>query len=268
MLMTAWVGMYMADSTRLSFTVWLYGTLGIGFIASAAAVVNQLVDRHIDAKMSRTQNRPLVAGNISPKRALQFAMILAALGLLVLLTRVNTVTAIWCVLGLLGYAGIYTGYLKHSTPQNIVIGGAAGAIPPILGWTSVTGQLTAGSWLLALIIFVWTPPHFWALAIARMEDYKNASIPMLPVTHGISFTKLCILLYSFLLLAVSLLPYVIGMSGHLYLISALILGLIFLYYAFAVYRVPSNARSLKLFHWSITYLLLLFSALLIDHGLI
>jgi len=267
MLLTAMVGMYLATPNSVPLSILLFGTLGIGLSASAAAVINHVVDQHIDAKMGRTKRRPLPSGQILPKHALYFATILGGIGLSTLIIFINTITAVMTFFTLVGYAVVYTMFLKHATPQNIVIGGAAGAIPPLLGWIAVTGSIDPQAWLLVLIIFVWTPPHFWALAIYRYEDYSKAKIPMLPVTHGIAFTKLCITLYTVLLLAVSVLPYVFGMSGWIYLISAIILGLIFIYYAVRLQKSDSNRGAHKTFKFSIIYLMLLFSVLLFDHYL-
>ncbi len=265
MLVTTWVGMHLATQTFVAWQSFLWGTIGIALSGSAAAVINHLVDRHIDAKMSRTENRPLVHKRISVQNAILFSILLATSGLLILTFLVNPLTALLTLLTVLGYAVFYTLFLKRRTPQNIVIGGAAGAMPPLLGWTAVSSETSAFAWLLVLIIFTWTPPHFWALAIYRKEDYQNANVPMLPNTHGIAFTKLFMVLYAILLLVITLLPYATHMSGILYLSCALILGILFLRQTIVLYKTESNTIALKTFSFSIVYLLLLFSALLLDH---
>ena len=265
MLLTVLVGMFLATPGLVSLNILFYGILGIGFCAASAASINHLVDKRIDAIMSRTQKRPVAKGRISVQRALMFATTMGALGLGILVYYVNALTALLTFITLIGYAGIYTGYLKRATSQNIVIGGLAGAAPPLLGWTAVTNHLDPQALLLVLIIFTWTPPHFWALAIYRFEDYKQAEIPMLPVTHGIAYTKLQILLYSILLVVVSVLPVVVGMSGLLYLVGSLLLGARFLYWAQRLYRFQDAAIAMKTFRFSIVYLMLLFVLLLVDH---
>ncbi len=265
MLLTAIVGMQLAAPGLIPWHAFIFGTIGIAFCAGSAAAINHLADYRIDAMMARTHRRPIPTGRVSSRHAMYFAIIIGGLGMLVLIFFVNALTAALTFLTLIGYAGIYTLYLKRTTPQNIVIGGAAGAAPPVLGWTAVTGHLDPQSLLLMLIIFVWTPPHFWALAIARFADYAKADIPMLPVTHGIPFTKLAILLYTFLLTAVSLLPYVIGMSGIIYLIGTLILDAGFLYFAFCLYFKTGERIALETFRYSIIYLMVLFVVLLVDH---
>jgi protoheme IX farnesyltransferase len=265
MLLTVLVGMFLATPNMVPIRILFFGCLGIGLLSCAGAAINHLVDRHLDALMNRTQYRPIAAGRITVKQALIFTAILSGLGLIVLITFVNTLTAILTLLALIGYAGIYTFYLKRATPQNIVIGGAAGAAPPLLGWCAVTGYFVPQSLLLVLIIFVWTPPHFWALAIHRYKEYSKAKVPMLPVTHGIPFTKLCILLYTILLFAVSLLPYAVNMSGIIYFIGAFILGGIFIYLAARLFKSNDEKIPLQLFHYSIYYLMLLFCFLLVDH---
>lgn len=265
MLVTAWVGMYLATNTHVPWNIFVFGTLGITMAGSSAAIINHLVDRHIDAKMCRTENRPLACNRISLKNALYFSAILGISGLLLLTFFINLLTAGLTFLTMLGYAVLYTLLLKHRTPQNIVIGGVAGAMPPLLGWTAVSGELNALPWLLVLIIFTWTPPHFWALAIYRIEDYQKAHIPMLPNTHGIPFTKLCIVLYTLLLFAITLLPYATHMSGTFYLIVAILLGLGFSRQSLILYKTDSTVMALKTFRFSIFYLLLLFMALLIEH---
>lgn len=265
MLLTAVVGMFLASPGFVPWRSLIFGTLGIGLAAGSAAAINHLVDQRIDTIMARTQYRPLPSGKITPRQAWCFAALLGLASMLVLVTLVNTMTAILSLLTLVGYAGIYTLYLKRATPQNIVIGGAAGAAPPMLGWSAVTGTLDPHSLLLVLIIFVWTPPHFWALAIYRYKDYAAAKIPMLPVTHGIPFTKLSILLYTILLIAVSILPFATKMCGMIYLSGALILGGIFLYYAVKLKYSNDPAVAMATFRYSIWYLMVLFVVLLVDH---
>jgi heme o synthase len=248
--------------------VLIFGNLGIALCAGGAAAVNHVVDRRIDAVMARTHKRPLAEGRVSPVAALAFALFLAVAGLGLLLAFTNALAAWLTLASLLGYAVIYTGFLKRATPQNIVIGGLAGAAPPLLGWVAVTGHISAEPLLLVLIIFAWTPPHFWALAIHRKEEYAKADIPMLPVTHGEHYTKVHILLYTFALLAVSLMPYVIHMSGPLYLACALVLGARFLQWAWVLYRGGRPHAAINTFKYSIWYLFLLFIALLVDHYLL
>lgn len=267
MLLTVLVGMYLATPSLIGINILLPGLVGIAFVAGSAAAVNHLVDKRIDLLMSRTQKRPVAQGRVSQRQAFVFAAIMGGLGLFILGYWVNSLTAILAFITLIGYAGIYTSYLKRATPQNIVIGGLAGAAPPLLGWTAVTNHLDPNALLLVLIIFVWTPPHFWALAIYRHQDYKNAEIPMLPVTHGIGYTKLNILLYTVLLIVASILPSVVGMSGIFYLIGALALGLRFLYWAVRLMKTADGVIAMRTFKFSIVYLLLLFVFLLIDHYL-
>ena len=267
MLITSLIGMFLATTSAVPWRVLLFGNLGIACCAGGAAVVNHVVDRRIDAQMARTRQRPMAKGRIAPLPALAFAMGLAVLGQVLLLTFTNPLAAWLTLASLLGYAVVYTGFLKRATPQNIVIGGLAGAAPPLLGWVAVTGQVTAEPLLLVLIIFAWTPPHFWALAIHREAEYAKVEIPMLPVTHGARYTKLHILLYTLMLLAVSLLPFVIHMSGPLYLASALALGVRFLYWAWVLYRDRRPHAAIDTFKYSIWYLFLLFIALLVDHYL-
>lgn len=265
MIITAAIGMLLATDGAVPWHVLILGNLGIALCAGSAAAVNHVVDRRIDVHMARTRRRPLAVGRVNPINALLFALALGIGGMLILLQWINAITA-WLTLGsLLGYAVIYTSFLKRATPQNIVIGGLAGAAPPLLGWTAVTGQVDAEALLLVLIIFAWTPPHFWALAIHRKAEYAKVDIPMLPVTHGEDYTKLHILLYTFILLAVSLLPYVIHMSGPLYLVVALGLGLRFIDWAWALLRESRPHAAIKTFKFSLWYLLWLFVALLLDH---
>lgn len=268
MLITALVGMFLATPGAVPWRVLLLGNLGIGLCAGAAAAVNHVVDRRIDALMARTRLRPVVAGRVSPTAALLFALLLALAGQALLLAFTNVLTAWLTLASLLGYAVLYTGFLKRATPQNIVIGGLAGAAPPLLGWTAVSGRLDPQALLLVLIIFAWTPPHFWALAIHRKADYAKAAIPMLPVTHGERYTKLHILLYTLILFAVSLLPFVVHMSGPLYLAGALALGARFLDWAWALYRGRREGAALRTFKYSISYLFALFIVLLADHYLL
>lgn len=265
MIITSAIGMLLATDGFVPWSVLLLGNLGIALCAGSAAAVNHVVDRRIDIHMARTQRRPLAQGRVNPFSALLFATVLGGAGLGILLQWVNALTA-WLTLGsLLGYAVIYTSFLKRATPQNIVIGGLAGAAPPLLGWTAVTGQIDAEGLLLVLIIFAWTPPHFWALAIHRKAEYAKVDIPMLPVTHGERYTKLHILLYTFILLAVSMLPYAIQMSGPLYLAVALILGVRFIDWAWALWRDSRPHAAIRTFKFSLWYLLWLFVALLVDH---
>ena len=266
---TAIVGMFVSVPGWPGIVPLVFGTLGIGLAASSAAVYNHVLDARIDIQMMRTRGRPLPQGKLTQKSALTFATALCVISMLILWLVVNPLTAILTFFSLIGYAVIYTGWLKRATPQNIVIGGAAGAAPPILGWTAVTNQVEAGALLMFLIVFVWTPPHFWALAIARKEEYAKVDIPMLPVTHGEAYTRLNILLYSILLVLVTILPYLIGMSGVIYLLTALVLDAYFMYYAIQMYRVPDDMElPMKMFRFSISYLGFLFAALLVDHYLL
>ena len=267
MLLTVVVGMYLAAPGWVSLSLLSASLIGIGLCAGSAAAVNHLVDKRIDSIMLRTKNRPVAHGRISERQAFYFALTLGVIGLLILIYFVNTLTAVLTFMTLIGYAGIYTGYLKRATPQNIVIGGLAGAAPPLLGWTAVANQLDPQALLLVLIIFTWTPPHFWALAIYRFEDYKHAEIPMLPVTHGIPYTKLNILLYTILLVVVSVLPFAVGMSSGFYLVGALILGARFLHWSIMLYNTERSLIAMQTFRFSIIYLMLLFLLLLIDHYL-
>lgn len=267
MLVTAFVGMLMASQWDIPWRAVLFGMLGIGFAAGAGGALNHLIDRRLDAIMYRTHNRPIPAGQVSALRAGIFAAALGLLGLGILIAFVNTMTAVLTFATLVGYAFIYTMFLKHATPQNIVIGGLAGAMPPLLGWTAVMGHIGYAPLLLVLIIFTWTPPHFWALAIYRQEEYAKADVPMLPVTHGVPFTKLSILLYTILLLIVSLLPVLVDMSGLIYLVAAVVLGARFLHWTIRLYRSEEKIIAMKTFRFSIIYLLTLFIFLLIDHYL-
>jgi len=269
---TALVGMFLAidglpDGAQLLRGA--LGFLGIWLAASSAAAINQLLDTRIDAKMARTSWRPLVQGQVKPWQALAFALALAALSMAVLVLWVNTVTAVLTFASLIGYAVVYTVFLKRATPQNIVIGGIAGAAPPLLGWATMTGMTGEWDWphalLLVLIIFVWTPPHFWALAIFRREDYARALVPMLPVTHGVTYTRWQILFYTVLLVEVTVLPVVFGMSGFFYLGGALVLGSVFLWYAWRLLNPPDEFFAMRVFNYSIVYLMALFAFLLVDH---
>lgn len=263
---TAMVGMLLAADGAVPLDIFVFGLLGIGLAAASGAAINHVVDEHIDRIMERTRNRPLASGEVDQKSALIFALSIGALGIAMLVIFVNLLTAVLTFFSLVGYALIYTMYLKRATPQNIVLGGAAGAAPPLLGWTAVTGTVDTEALLLFLIIFVWTPPHFWALAIRRREEYAKADIPMLPVTHGVNFTKIQILLYTVLLVVVTMMPFVIQMSGLIYLAGAVALGIGFLYYAIKLYRDQQpNVIAMKTFGYSIFYLSLLFAFLLVDH---
>jgi len=268
MLITSLVGMFLATRAGVPWTVLLFGNLGIALCAGGAAAVNHVVDRQIDSVMARTHKRPLAEGRVSPAAALTFALALGVAGLLLLLAFTNALAAWLTLASLIGYAVIYTGFLKRATPQNIVIGGLAGAAPPLLGWVAVTGQITAEPLLLVLIIFAWTPPHFWALAIHRKAEYAKVNIPMLPVTHGEHYTKVHILLYTAVLLAVSFMPFAIHMSGPLYLAAAAVLGARFLYWAIVLYHDSRPHAAIKTFKFSIWYLFALFIALLVDHYLL
>jgi protoheme IX farnesyltransferase len=263
----AMIGMFLAVPGMPPWRALCFGTLGIWLAAAAAAALNQLVDQRIDGLMARTAHRPLPSGALRPGQVIVFALILGIASMLVLTLAVNALTAVLTFAGLIGYAVVYTAFLKRATPQNIVIGGIAGALPPVLGWTAVTGQVHPHALLLCLIIFVWTPPHFWALAIYRREDYARACVPMLPVVYGVEYTRWQVLFYTVLLVVVTLLPYLTGMSGLFYLGGALVLGIGFLYYAAVLLRPPSEQFALRVFRYSIVYLIALFAFLLIDHRL-
>jgi heme o synthase len=266
-IFTAIVGMFLATPDGVPVGLFISATLGIGLAAASAAVINHVADHHIDALMARTQGRPLPQGQIDKYHALLLAAVLGIVSMTLLVVFVNALTAILTLLSLIGYAVIYTLYLKHATPQNIVIGGAAGAAPPVLGWTAVTAEVDPHALLLFLIIFAWTPPHFWPLAIYRRNEYAQAAIPMLPITHGVDFTRLQILLYTVILMVVSILPFATYMSGFLYLLGALGLGGVFLYYAIRMQWDHEDRLALKTFVYSIVYLSGLFFVLLIDHYL-
>lgn len=264
-LFTAVVGMFLAVPAMPPIDLMVLGIIGIGFSSAAAAAINHWADQKADAIMLRTRHRPLPSGALSDWKVLTFALLLTVIGMAILVLFVNTVTAVLTFFSLIGYAFIYTFFLKRATPQNIVIGGAAGATPPVLGWAAVTGNITADALLLFGIIFAWTPPHFWALAIYRKEDYANAEIPMLPVTHGIEFTQLHILLYTIILVIVTILPYLTGMSGIIYLAGALLLGGRFLWMTWRLKRTSNVLLAWQTFKFSIWYLMLLFALLLLDH---
>ena len=265
---TAIVGMFLAVPGWPPLSALLAGTLGIGLAASSAAAINHLLDRRIDAKMKRTKNRPLATGQLSERNVLVFALSLGVLAMAILTIWTNALTAVLTFLSLIGYAIVYTAWLKRATPQNIVIGGAAGAAPPVLGWAAVTGTLDPQAWLLFLIIFVWTPPHFWALAIYRKEEYALVDIPMLPVTHGAAFTRLQILLYTILLVIVTTLPYLTGMSGLVYLAGVSVLNVGFMWYALRMMTSKDVLLPMQTFAFSITYLMVLFIFLLADHYIV
>lgn len=264
-LFTAVVGMFLSTPGAIPLSVLFWGTLGIGLAAAAAAAINHVVDQKTDAVMNRTQYRPLPQGYLSSAQAIVFATVLAIIAMTILVFKINTLTAILTFCALIGYSVVYTLFLKRATPQNIVIGGAAGAAPPVLGWTAVTGEVTADALLLFLIIFLWTPPHFWALALYREKEYAKVDIPMLPVTHGVNITRLHILLYTILLAAVTTLPYATKMAGLIYIVGASILNIIFLIYAWKLYRHYSDKLSRQTFIYSIQYLAFLFMMLLVDH---
>jgi len=264
---TAIVGMLLAVPGRPPLEVLLYATLGIGLAASSAATINHVLDRRFDARMARTMNRPIPTGHVTERQAFVYAGVLGAASMLLLALRVNVLTAALTFASLIGYAVVYTAWLKHATPQNIVIGGAAGAAPPVLGWTAVSGELDPHALLLFLIIFVWTPPHFWALAIARRDDYARAGIPMLPVAYSVEFARLHILLYTILLFVVCLLPYLTGMSGLIYLVAAVVLNGLFTWHSVRLLRSGAGHLPMQVFRYSVNYLMLLFAALLADHYL-
>ena len=268
MILTALIGMCMAVPGFVPWQPLLLGNLGIALCAGAAAAINHLVDERIDQQMSRTRSRPVATGKVSQRAAALFAAILALVGIGVLVIWVNTLTAVLTVASLIGYAFVYTMFLKRATPQNIVIGGLAGAAPPLLGWTAVTGEVHGHALLLVLIIFAWTPPHFWALAIHRREEYASVGIPMLPVTHGVKFTALHIFLYTVIMILITLLPFATLLSGWLYLVGAVILGAVFLYWSIEILRDKNPKAPMETFKFSITYLLLLFIIMLADHWLI
>ena len=264
-MFTAIVGMLLAHQSTLNYELIFFASIGIGLAASAAAIINHVVDQRIDSIMDRTKSRPLVNGSIKPLHAIYFALFLSFSSISLLYILVNTLTALLTLLSIIIYSFIYSVYLKNLTSQNIVIGGIAGSMPPLLGWTSITNQIEPFPLVLFLIIFLWTPPHFWALAVYKYEDYKKAEIPMLPVTHGKDFTRLHIFLYSILLFCITLFPFILGLSGFIYLTGATIIGLKFVIDAYDLMITKSDRRAIRLFKYSITYLAILFAALLIDH---
>ena len=267
LVFTAVIGMFLSTPGWVPLDVLIFGSLGIGLAAASGAAVNHVLDRRFDEAMARTQGRPLPMGRISERDAMAFALALGLIGVGMLTLLINPLTAMLTFFALIGYAVIYTVYLKRTTPQNIVIGGAAGAAPPVLGWAAVQNEVSGYALLLFLIIFMWTPPHFWALAISRKSDYEKAAIPMLPVTHGVETTKAYVLYYTIILVLTTLLPVVTGMSGALYLIGALLLGGGFLYFALILRNTDDSRVALRTFHYSISYLVALFTFLLIDHYL-
>jgi len=267
MLLTAVIGMFMAVPGMVPWQVLLFGSLGIALCAGSAAAVNHLVDRRIDITMSRTHKRPVAQGRVGTAQAAAFALLLGLSGMYLLFTRINALTAWLTLASLLGYALVYTIFLKRATPQNIVIGGLAGAAPPLLGWTAVTGEIHGNALLLVLITFAWTPPHFWALAIHRREEYASADIPMLPVTHGVQYTKLHIMLYTLIMFAITLLPYATRLSGPLYLIGAALLGGGFIWKAGRLLWGSDPKAAMDTFRYSINYLMALFIVMLLDHYL-
>jgi len=268
MLICALVGMLLAEESVSSISRIVIALIGIAFCSGSAASINQVIDRKADASMTRTDQRPIPQGELSAVHASTFALVIGLTGALILYFFINTLTMILTLASLIGYAFIYTVYLKRATPQNIVIGGLAGAAPPLLGWASISNTVDPYALLLVLIIFVWTPPHFWALAIYRKDEYAKESIPMLPVTHGVAFTKLQIVLYTIILFIVSVLPYIVLMSGWIYLFSAITLSFMFMYYSIKLYYSDDNAFAMKTFNFSIYYIFLIFVALLFDHFLI
>jgi protoheme IX farnesyltransferase len=264
---TAVIGMFLAVPGWPPLQQTIAGSLGIWLAAASAAALNHLIDQRIDKVMARTAHRPLATGALTPAQVLIFALMLGALSMAILIALVNPLTAALTFASLIGYAVVYTAYLKRATPQNIVIGGAAGAAPPVLGWTAVTGHVHPYALLLFLIIFIWTPPHFWALAIFRREDYSRAQVPMLPVTHGVTYTRWHVLFYTVLLIVITILPYLTGMSGLFYLGGALVLGGAFLGYAIRLMNPPDDFFAMRVFNYSIVYLMALFAFLLVDHYL-
>lgn len=265
MILTTIAGMFLAAPGMISWQVLLIGNLGIALAAGSAAVINHVIDRNIDVLMRRTERRPIVQGRITPKQALTFSLVIGVTGITLLAAFVNGLTALLTFITLIGYAIVYTVYLKHATPQNIVIGGLAGAAPPLLGWVAVTGHIGLGGLILLAIIFVWTPPHFWALAIHRFEDYAKAKVPMLPNTHGIRYTKINIIVYTLVLFVVSLLPFFVHMSGVIYLLAAVLMGAWFVYLSIKLYRTDDRQVAMRVFRYSICYLMGLFVAMLLDH---
>lgn len=268
MIVTSLIGMFLAVPGMVPVDILILGNLGIALSAGSAATVNHLVDRQIDQKMARTLNRPIAQGRVEPTQAIIFSVVLGVAGMAILVIYINALTAWLTLASLLGYAVIYTVFLKRATPQNIVIGGLAGAAPPLLGWTAVTNEIHPHALLLVLIVFIWTPPHFWALALHRKEEYAKADVPMLPVTHGERYTKLHALLYTIILIPVTILPWLVGMSGWMYLLGALVLGGGFLYWAILLMVSKKPDLGMATFKYSIVYLLALFAIMLIDHYLV
>jgi protoheme IX farnesyltransferase len=268
MVLTSLVGMCLATHGPIPWRVLVFGNLGIGLAAASAAAINHFADHHIDRVMARTQNRPLPMGKVNMKQALIFSFILCLISMSLLTYFTNILTAVLTFLSMIAYAGIYTYYLKHATSQNIVIGGIAGATPPLLGWVAVTGQITIPSIILTLIIFIWTPPHFWALAIARVDDYAKAKVPMLPVTHGIHYTKVNIIYYTVLMIIATWLPIAVGSSSWIYFIISCVLNFRFMQWVIRLYKSDSKTVAMQTFKFSIIYLMYLFVALLADHYLI
>ena len=268
MVLTSVVGMFLAVPGMVPISTLVLGNLGIALVAAAGAVCNHLIDRNIDLKMKRTHNRPLPQGRVGPKQTIIFASAIGLSGMSILLLWINPLCAWLTLASFVGYAFIYTGYLKHATPQNIVIGGLAGAMPPLLGWSAVTGTIDPGAVILVIIIFAWTPPHFWALAIHRKDEYEKSGVPMLPVTHGEQVTKLHIIFYTGFLIVVSSMPYFIGMSGSFYLTAAMLLGAGFQFFSWLLLMKPGPRTAMNTFRYSIVYLALLFVALLMDHYLV
>ncbi|MDG2141162.1 MAG: heme o synthase [Gammaproteobacteria bacterium] len=265
MILTSLVGMFLAVPGMVSFDVLIFGNLGIALVAASGAVVNHFIDRKIDIKMKRTHNRPLPQGRVETKNTIIFAITIGLTGMAILLILVNPLCAWLTLASFIGYAFIYTGYLKHATPQNIVIGGLSGAMPPLLGWSAVTGSIEPDALILVLIIFAWTPPHFWALALHRKDEYAKSGVPMLPVTHGEQVTKVHIIAYTGILLVVSSMPYFSGMSGFFFLTSAMVLGAGFLFFSWLLMIRPGPTTAMDTFRYSIVYLALLFIALVVDH---
>ena len=268
MIVTSLIGMFLAVPGMVPIDVLILGNVGIALSAGSAATVNHLVDRQIDLKMARTLNRPIAQGRVEPIQAIIFAAVLGIVGMAILVIYINILTAWLTLASLLGYAVVYTVFLKRATPQNIVIGGLAGAAPPLLGWTAVTNDIHPHALLLVLIVFIWTPPHFWALALHRKEEYAKADVPMLPVTHGERYTKLHTLLYTIVLIPVTVMPWLVGMSGWMYLLGALVLGGGFLYWAIVLMVSKKPDLGMATFKYSIVYLLALFAIMLLDHYLV
>jgi len=267
MILTAMVGMFLAVPGMVPLDILVLGNIGIALVAGSGAVVNHLIDYRVDSLMKRTHNRPIPQGRVDQKQAAVFAAAIGVAGMLILLIWVNALSAWLTLASFVGYAFIYTGYLKRATPQNIVIGGLSGAMPPLLGWSAVTGTIEPGALILVLIIFAWTPPHFWALAIHRKEEYAKTGIPMLPVTHGEHITKIHIILYTIIMILITLLPYLTGMSGPIYLLAAIVLGLGFLWWSLVLMFKPKPSTAMDTFQYSIVYLMVLFIVLLTDHYL-